>query len=131
MQIAPIPPYFVYDGFEQDLDAALVLERLISVNPSVNNMLTHLKLFLNSCLSEHNAGDCKPYFVGTALLAAPNIPERRWDKEKFARCFPTHTTPGGPVAIGGGDNTRPRFGSTNQCHIGSEHHLRKQHRTKT
>ena len=25
MQIAPIPPYFVYGGFEQDLDAALVL----------------------------------------------------------------------------------------------------------
>ena len=47
MQIAPIPLYFVYDGFEQDLDAALVLERVMSVNPSVNNMFTHLKLFLS------------------------------------------------------------------------------------
>ena len=45
MQIAPIPPYFVYDGFEKDLDVALVLERVMSVNPSANNMFTHLNFF--------------------------------------------------------------------------------------
>ena len=42
MQMAPIPPYFVYDGFEQDLDTALGLERIIGVNPTVNDMFTHL-----------------------------------------------------------------------------------------
>ena len=45
MQISPITLYFVYDGFEQDLDAALVLELVMSVNPYVNNMFTHLILF--------------------------------------------------------------------------------------
>ena len=45
MQISPIPPYFVYDGFEKDLDVALVLERVMSVNPSANNMFTHLNFF--------------------------------------------------------------------------------------
>ena len=45
MQIYSIPPYFVYDGFEKDLDVALVLERVMSVNPSVNNMFTHLNFF--------------------------------------------------------------------------------------
>jgi hypothetical protein len=29
MEIAPIPAYLVYDGFEQDLDAAMVYERLM------------------------------------------------------------------------------------------------------
>ena len=29
------------------------------------------------------------------------MPVRRWDKETFARCFPTLTTPGGTVATGG------------------------------
>ena len=101
MQISPIPPYFVYDGFEIYLDAALVLERVMSVNPSVNNMFNHLKLFLSMWLSAHNAGDCKPYLVGTELSAAPSMPARRWAKENFARCFPTLATPGGPVATGG------------------------------
>ena len=45
MQISPIPPYFVYDGFEQDLDAALVLGCVMSVNPTINNMFTHLNFF--------------------------------------------------------------------------------------
>ena len=85
MHIAPIPLYFVYDGFEQDLDAALVLERVMSVNPSINNMFTHLELFLSACLSAHNAGDCKAYLAGTALLAAPSMPARRWAQEKNAR----------------------------------------------
>ena len=48
MQIAPIPTYFVYNGFEQYVDAALVLERVMSVNQSVNNMFTHLPK--NKCL---------------------------------------------------------------------------------
>ena len=45
MQIDAIPPYFVYDRFEKDLDAALVLERVMSVKPTVNNMFTHLDFF--------------------------------------------------------------------------------------
>ena len=49
MHIAPIPPYFVYDGFEQDLDAALVLERVMSVNPSINNMFTHILFLISYC----------------------------------------------------------------------------------
>ena len=42
MQIAPILPYLVYDGFEKDLDEALVLERIINVSATTSNMLTHL-----------------------------------------------------------------------------------------
>ena len=45
MQIAPIPPYFVYDGFENDLDAVLILERIMSVSSTMSNMFTHLQFF--------------------------------------------------------------------------------------
>ena len=45
MQTSPIPPYFIYDRFEKKLDTALVFERVMSVNPSINNMFTHLELF--------------------------------------------------------------------------------------
>ena len=77
MQISPIPPYFVYDGFEIYLDAALVLERVMSVNPSVNNMFNPLKFLLSACVSEHNSGNCKPYLVVIALSAASNMSAQR------------------------------------------------------
>ena len=34
MQIAPIPSYFVHDGFDNNLDAACILERVMSVIPT-------------------------------------------------------------------------------------------------
>ena len=46
MQIAPIPLYFVYDGFDNDLDAACVLERVMSVSPTETDGIKHLKKFL-------------------------------------------------------------------------------------
>ena len=46
MQLAPIPPYYVYDGFEKDLDAACVLERIMTINPTETEILKHLKKFL-------------------------------------------------------------------------------------
>ena len=40
MQMTPIPPYFVYDRFENDLYAALILERIMSVSSTTSNMFT-------------------------------------------------------------------------------------------
>ena len=57
MQIAPILAYFVYDGFQQDLDAALIYERLMNHSTTDDSVLTHLKEFLLACLTGHNAGD--------------------------------------------------------------------------
>ena len=34
IQVAPIPPYFVYNGFDNNLDAACVLKRVMAVNPT-------------------------------------------------------------------------------------------------
>ena len=49
MHLAPIPAYLMYDGFEMDLDAALVYERLRDCqHPSP--MLTHAITFLRSCM---------------------------------------------------------------------------------
>ena len=59
MQMDPITTYFVYDGFENDLDAALFLERIVSVSSTTSNMFTHLKYFLRACLTSQNVGDNK------------------------------------------------------------------------
>ena len=57
MQMAPIPPYFVYDGFDNDLDAVCVIERVMAVNPTETEGMKHIKKFLLSCLTAHNAID--------------------------------------------------------------------------
>ena len=83
-----MPPYFVYDGFEGDLDAGLVYERLLQHNDKENEMFSHLKSFLRACLSSHNAGDEKPYVDTTVFASTPAVQARRWAKNKFMGCFP-------------------------------------------
>ena len=49
MGLAPIPPYLVYDGLDEDLDARMVYEWLmLSQHPS--EMRTHALAFLCTCL---------------------------------------------------------------------------------
>ena len=87
-KLAPIPPYMVYDGFDQDLDAALVLECIMSTT-NTSTSVTHIKNFLRACLSLHNSSDNKPYLLGTELSAAPSMVSKKWAKTKFSLCFPT------------------------------------------
>ena len=87
MQISPIPPFLVYDGFETNLDAAEVLERVLAADTEGSNMYTHLMAFLRACLSSHNINDNKPYVEHT-ILVAPSADARRWGNAKFKKCFP-------------------------------------------
>ena len=68
-----IPPYLVYDGFENDLDAALIFEHIMSVLSTTSNMFTHLQYFLRSCLTSHKMWDNKPYVRSNDLTAAPSM----------------------------------------------------------
>ena len=90
-QMAPIPPYLVYDGFEKDLDTALVLERILNFSTETSNMLTHLHKCLRACLPSHNVGDNKPNVGNNELAAAPSMAAQRWAKYKFSKCFPALT----------------------------------------
>ena len=45
MQVATIPPYIVYDGFENDLDAALILERIMSVSSTTSRVYSPSTFF--------------------------------------------------------------------------------------
>ena len=48
MQVAPIPPYFVYDGFDNNLDVACVLKRFMAVNPTEAEGMKHINKFLRA-----------------------------------------------------------------------------------
>ena len=47
MKIAPIPSYFIYDGFEKYLDAAMVYKRLMD-GKQKSDMQSHALNFLRS-----------------------------------------------------------------------------------
>ena len=91
MQMDPISPYLVYDGFEKDLDVALVLERILNSRTTTSNMLTHLHKLLRACLTSHNTGDNKPYVGNNELAAAPSMAARQWAEETFSKFFPALT----------------------------------------
>ena len=50
MKIVPIPPYFVYDGFEQDLDATMVYKRVMHCQEHDSPMRTNVLEFLCTCM---------------------------------------------------------------------------------
>ena len=103
MTLAPLPPYLVYDGFDRDLNAAEVLERVLSNTEASGDMFDHLQDFLRACLTAHGVGDNKPYLPSATLTCAPPRAARHWAKNKFTKCFPTLAaapTPVVPVAQG-------------------------------
>jgi hypothetical protein len=92
MQIAPIPSFLVYDGFNKDLSADEVYERLLSLDEQNNPMVTHCRNFLRSCTVARNIPDPKPYCPSTAFITSPTIEARNWAKTKFALIAPTLAT---------------------------------------
>ena len=93
MQLAPIPPYGVYDGMEQEIDAALVLERVLSTSDTSASYFDHLTAFLRACITLHNSGDNNPYLMSSDLSNVPSLPARQWAKDRFQKCFPALTAP--------------------------------------
>ena len=91
MQIAPIPAHLIFDGFQTDLDAAEVYERVLTVteDDASRPMYTHLREFLRASLGRHNTNDNKPYLPTHIIMSAPSMQARQWANTKFASCFPT------------------------------------------
>ena len=98
--LAPIPVYLVYDGFENDLDAAMVYERLLTT-AQTGPMIDHARQFLCSALvGPFRANDKKPFVPAAEWLTMPPPPTRIWRKQRvetlFPSVFPTlnhHTNP--------------------------------------
>jgi hypothetical protein len=98
MCLAPIPANIVYDGFEGDLDAALVLERLMSIDVDNSDMLTNVQTFLLACLTSQGQNDPKPYVPLENITAPATAESRAWAKDRFLAAFPT-LQPAAPAAV--------------------------------
>lgn len=90
LKIAPIPPYFVYDGFEDnDLEAAEVYER-IRAGHHRGNATTHAQAFLRSCLvGPWRISDDKPFCDANTFNARTPVAGHRWAKTQFGIMFPS------------------------------------------
>ena len=105
MQIAPIPPFLVYDGLETDLNAALIYERVLDADTHGMPVYQHAKDFLLACLSKHNLPDNKPFITHTTLLQQQSANSKRWANARFKSHFPTlvpapsATTPTTPAVV--------------------------------
>jgi hypothetical protein len=91
MQLAPIPTFLVYDGFNKDLSAEEVYERVLSLDDQENQMVQHCKNFLRSCTVARNIPDPKPHCPNSDFITAPTIEARNWAKAKFALIAPALT----------------------------------------
>ena len=111
MKLAPIPAYFVYDGFHHDLNAGLVYERLMKHNNVENDMFTYLKHFLRGCISGQPGGGPRPYLKEDVFSSPPSAEARLWAKRKFIECFPSlHPTVVDDEASGGLYLSSPKSG---------------------
>ena len=91
-KIAPIPPFVVYDAMlHQDLDAAVVLERILALDNNSTPALKHVQAFLCACLTGQNKDDGKPHISLEELVTPVGPTARRWAKNKFKTHFPTLT----------------------------------------
>ena len=105
LQVAPVPPYLVYDGFQHDLDAADLLERIIGMtNDTVSDMRTHLESFLRACLTAQNVMDNKSYMSLEAFVTPVSETARKWANTKFQGAFPHLTQPVPTQPQGGQDS---------------------------
>ena len=65
--MAPNPPYFVYDAFDEDLDVGLLYKQLMKHNGFKYNMFQQLKELVWVYMSSHNMVNKKPYVEATVF----------------------------------------------------------------
>jgi len=96
MKIAPIPAYLVFDGFNKDLEAETVLERLLQVDDQENEMIAHGVAFTQACLVKHTANGAKQHLPPAVFMQQQSVQAKTWATTKFKTLLPAASTGLGP-----------------------------------
>ena len=88
MQIAPIPAFLVYDGFNKDLSAEEIYERVLSVEDQNDASVVHCRAFLRACCVSRNLPDPKQFCSIDTFLTPQTVEARSWATTKFKNLAP-------------------------------------------
>ena len=89
IKIAPISSYFIYDGFETDLDTAMFYERLMD-STETSYMHSHALTFFRSCvIGKWRLDDVKPFLPQSQFFGMLLPDSRRWPHSQFSQILPT------------------------------------------
>ena len=91
MKIAPIPAYLVFDGFNKDLEAEVVLERLLQVDNQENAIIAHGLAFTQACLVKHTVNGARQHLPPAVFMQSQSIQAKTWATTKFKTLLPTAT----------------------------------------
>eukprot|EP00957_Ditylum_brightwellii_P084145 6396549-Ditylum_brightwellii.AAC.1 len=80
MQIAAIPAFLVYDGFNTDLRAEEVYEWVISLDDQTPEWVVHTKAFLKVCVVKNLVSKDKPYMDNKNFLRLTPQEAKTWAK---------------------------------------------------
>ena len=97
-KIAPLPAFLVYDGFDSELHAGEVFERLSSLDAQDSTMVKHAKDFCKSCLIQRRATDERCYGPYQAFMTSLPTCARKWANERARAIVPSATTRPNPPA---------------------------------
>jgi hypothetical protein len=91
LKIAPIPAFLVYDGFNKDLSAEEIYERVLSLEDQEEESITHCRNFLRACCVSRNLPDPKQFCAIDSFLSPQTVEARNWATSKFKLLVPTLT----------------------------------------
>ena len=92
MKIAPIPAYLVFDGFNKDLEAEVVIERLLQVDNQDNDMIMHGPAFTQACLVKHVVNGAKQNLSPSVFMQTQSLQAKTWATTKFKTLVPIAAT---------------------------------------
>ena len=105
MKMAPIPPYLVYDGFEEDLEANMVHERVLDCqhdSPMWSNALE----FLSACkIGQWRMADIKPFLPAEQFHRMLPREARLWAATRMEKILPELSFTPAPVTPARGPPT--------------------------
>jgi len=130
MKIAPIPAYFVWDGFNQDLESAQVYERIMDSHED-STMKGHTLDFLRTCMIGNWRINDEKLFSPTAQSSGM-LPRKARPRAamQFNRLLPGEQQPAlitpprqpGPAGIGSSAGCTAETRNTRQRSLPSRYH---------
>ena len=96
--LVPVPTRFICDGFDEDLDAAVIFERLSAISAeeatSLKATLHLLRTFLTAVVVKYNQKDPTILPPPQTFMVHPSPLINKWKKQRVDNLFPSlHNTP--------------------------------------